>query len=188
MEEGATPTPADGGPAALIAPDYCRLMARYNRWQNRSLFAAAEALGEEARRAERGAFFGSIHATLAHLLWADHMWMSRFSGWAKPAAGITESPRFIDGWDVLRAAREEADAAILSWARTLRERDLRGTLSWHSAALGREVRRPTALCLVHFFNHQTHHRGQVHALLTAAGGVPEASDLFVMPESASEEG
>jgi len=188
MEDGATTTPAEGGPATLITPDYCRLMARYNRWQNCSLFAVADALGEAARRAERGAFFGSVHATLAHLLWADHMWMSRFAGWAKPVAGIADSPRFIDGWEALRAAREEADAAILAWAQGLRERDVRGTLTWHSGALAREVRRPAALCLVHFFNHQTHHRGQVHALLTAAGGMPEASDLFVMPEAASEEG
>ena len=187
MEGDDLPTTAREDAGAPITPGYCQMMASYNRWQNRSLFTAVDALGEAARRAERGAFFGSIHATLAHVLWADHMWMSRFAGWQAPPAGIADSPRFVAGWAALHAAREAADAAIISWAHALRAQDVQGVMRWHSGALDREVSRPAGLCLVHFFNHQTHHRGQVHALVTSAGGVPDATDLFVMPATATDE-
>ena len=74
----------------MIDAGYVRVMARYNRWQNQNLYDIAERLPDEERRRERGAFFGSIHKTLNHLLWADQMWMSRFAGTPKPAAGIPE--------------------------------------------------------------------------------------------------
>ena len=64
----------------MILPDFAQTMARYNRWQNGSLIAAAAGLSDAERRRDRGAFFGSIFATLAHLYWADTMWLHRFTG------------------------------------------------------------------------------------------------------------
>src|SRR5690606_4695511 len=64
----------------MITPEYARLFARYNCWQNKSLYDAASALSDDERKAKRGAFFGSIHATLNHLLWGDQIWMSRLAG------------------------------------------------------------------------------------------------------------
>ena len=72
----------------MIDPTYCQMMARYNIWQNQSLIAAADTLSDDQRRLDRGAFFGSIFATLNHLLWADSMWMHRFQG-DPPAEGLT---------------------------------------------------------------------------------------------------
>ena len=164
----------------MIGADYARLMARYNRWQNDSLIAAANGLDDAARRADRGAFFGSIQATLSHLLWADTMWMSRFDGGPAPEGGIAGSPVFVAEWENLRNRRAAMDERIDTWAAAL-EIAPGAVLRWHSGALGRDVERPLALCVVHFFNHQTHHRGQVHAMLTAAGVRPEATDLFAMP-------
>lgn len=168
----------------MIGRDGCQTLARYNRWQNRSLYEAADAAGEAARRAERGAFFGSIHATLAHLLWADYIWFARLDGWEKPAGGIAESARFVATWADLEAMRRIADARIVRWAEGLAPGALEGELAWWSGAAGREVRRPRALLVLHVFNHQTHHRGQVHAMLTAAGARPGDTDLFLMPEDA----
>ena len=164
----------------MVTAGYCRTMAAYNRWQNDSLFSAAEGIGEAARRAERGAFFGSIHATLSHLLWGDAMWMGRFDGGALPDGGIAGSPHFAADWPSLATGREAMDARIARWAGAMTDVAEDAMLSWHSAALGRDVEMPFGLCIAHFFNHQTHHRGQVHAMLTAAGARPDDTDLFIM--------
>jgi uncharacterized damage-inducible protein DinB len=167
----------------MITPEWCRTMARYNDWQNRSLYDAAEGLADAERRSDRGAFFGSIHGTLAHLLWGDTVWMARFAGWPAPGASIPESAQWIVDWDDLRARRRAADAGIRSWTEALTDAGLSGDMAWKSAVLKGEVRRPRALLIAHMFNHQTHHRGQVHAMLTAAGARPADTDLFMMPDA-----
>jgi uncharacterized damage-inducible protein DinB len=171
------------GVRAMITPDYCRTMARYNLWQNRSLLAAAEALGEAERLRDRGGFWGSIAGTLSHLLWGELFWMSRFDGGARPDVAMKDSAaRFAADWAAYRALRTATDVRILAYADALGPADLAGELVWYSGLQRREIARPKALCLVHFFNHQTHHRGQVHAMVTAAGGRPEDTDLIFMPD------
>lgn len=167
----------------MISPDWCRTMARYNSWQNENIVSAAETLDDAARRADRGAFFGSIAGTLSHLLWADLVWMSRFDGGEPPPGRIKDSPALFPDWGAFLERRRATDRRILDWAARLEEGDLDGALSWFSGALGREVTRPRAICVAHMFNHQTHHRGQVHAMLTAAGARPGDTDLFVMPDT-----
>ncbi len=167
----------------MISSDWARMMARYNAWQNGLVYACADGLDAGARQAERGAFFGSIEKTLNHLLWADRMWMSRFDGTPKPKAGsIAASVEEEPDWSTLTAARNETDRMIADWAAGLDDETLRGDLTWFSGASGRELTRPLAGLVVHFFNHQTHHRGQVNAMLTAAGGHPGDTDLFLMPD------
>ncbi|MFN6979991.1 MAG: DinB family protein [Gemmobacter sp.] len=167
----------------VISPHWCATMARYNHWQNKSLTVAADDLGDAARKAERGAWFGSIAGTLSHLLWADLTWMARFEGGPKAPGGIAQSAGLFPDWAEWKAQREATDLRILDWAAALEPMDLAGDLRWHSALLGGEVARPKALCVAHFFNHQTHHRGQVHAMLTAAGARPGDTDLFLMPDT-----
>jgi uncharacterized damage-inducible protein DinB len=161
----------------MITPDYARTMAAYNAEMNRRVYAAAERLPDAERRAERGAFWGSIHRTLSHLLWADQMWMSRFGVGGRPDARIADSGEYVEDFAELGAARREMDARIEAWAAALTPADLEGDLAWHSGAIGRDMVTPRALCVMHIFNHQTHHRGQVHALLTAAGEATGATDL-----------
>ncbi|MFO7919719.1 MAG: DinB family protein [Nioella sp.] len=168
----------------MITARYVQTMARYNAWQNGQVIAAADTLDEAARRADRGAFFGSIMGTLNHVLWADEMWMHRFAGWPKPKAGISESPALHDDWAALKAARAKADRGMLDWAGRVTDAALSANLAWYSGAIGRDMVRPMALCVAHVFNHQTHHRGQVHAMLTAAGAQPGDTDLALMPEEA----
>jgi uncharacterized damage-inducible protein DinB len=161
----------------MITPDWCRMMAAYNAEMNRRLYRAADGLDDAARRLDRGAFFGSLHGTLSHLLWGDTTWMSRFDGWEKPSVGIKDSPGLIADWAALKAARIDADARIEAWAGRLTAGHLAEPLVWFSGATQRELTQPRWITVTHFFNHQTHHRGQAHALITAAGARTEDTDL-----------
>ena len=167
----------------MIDTAYVQRMARYNRWQNANLYGVAETLNDEERRRERGAFFGSIHKTLSHLLWADRIWMSRFfSEVPKPQAGIPESVSLYPDWDGLKREREAFDDTMIGWADRLDPVWLVGDLTWYSGAAKRDVTKPKWQLVMHFFNHETHHRGQVHCMLTQAGGKPHTTDLPGLPE------
>ncbi|MBL1258767.1 DinB family protein [Methylocystis sp. Sn-Cys] len=155
-------------------------MARYNQWQNQNLYAAADALSDDERRKDRGAFFKSIHATLNHLLWADHMWLSRFAGGPQPACSLDDSSAFRAEWAALKADREQTDMRLIDWADSLDSAALEGDLAWYSGLLQSTISKPKHLVVIHIFNHQTHHRGQVHAMLTAAGARPHGTDLAMM--------
>lgn len=167
----------------MIDAGYVRQMARYNAWQNRQLTTALDGQADDVLRADRGAFFGSIFWTLNHILWGDTIWMSRFtSAVEKPAGGIPDSTGLTPTYPVWSAERFRMDGRIRVWADGLDSIDLTGQLTWYSGALGRDVTKPMALCVAHMFNHQTHHRGQIHAMVTAAGLDAPVSDLFAMPE------
>jgi uncharacterized damage-inducible protein DinB len=164
----------------MITPSYIRTMAAYNAEMNRRLYDAAGRLSEAERRAPRGAFWGSIHGTLCHILWGDSMWMSRFDNWPRPATPIKQSAEMIEDFAELRAARQRADADIARWAAQVDDTWLAEDLVWFSGAANREMRAGKPLLVAHFFNHQTHHRGQAHALLTAAGQQTGDTDLFLL--------
>jgi uncharacterized damage-inducible protein DinB len=168
----------------MITVDYARTLARYNAWQNKALQGVLDAMDEAERTRDHGAFFGSIQATLNHILWADRMWMARLAGWTRPPGRLAESVALCPTYAAWKADRQRADARLVHWADTLRPIMLRGDLSWFSGATGAEISRPRALCVVHMFNHQTHHRGQVHAMLTAAGHDPGVTDLALAPDGA----
>jgi uncharacterized damage-inducible protein DinB len=166
----------------MITPDYLRLMAAYTLWQNSSIYNAAATLSDEERKEDRGAFFGSIHETLNHLLWGDQLWLHRFAGTGEPRAGnIASSTTQYEDWTDLSAARSATDSDVSAWAASADTEMLAGELSWYSAAMQTEIRRPRWALIVHFFNHGTHHRGQVHGMLTAAGARPTDTDLPFMP-------
>jgi len=164
----------------MITPDYVRMMAAYNAEMNRRVFACAAGLTDAQRRADHRAFWGSIHGTLNHILWADRMWMSRFCGSPAPSEGMREGAALYEDFDALRAARTETDAAIVAWAAGLDAAWLAEDLVWWSFGTRSEQRRPRVVVVVHFFNHQTHHRGQAHALLTAYGKDTGDTDLPIV--------
>ena len=163
-----------------VEPGFVRTMAAYNAEMNRRLYAAAGRLTDAARREERGAFWGSIHGTLSHLLWGDQMWMSRFDGWQPPPVKIKQSAGMIEDFAELQRLRVDADGKISAWAARVDDAWLAQDLVWFSQAAQQELRSPRAFLVTHFFNHQTHHRGQAHALLTAAGEKTGDTDLFLV--------
>ncbi len=168
----------------MITPAHAQMMARYNRWQNRSLYGAADRLPDVERKRARGAFFESIHGTLCHILFGDKIWMHRFDP-ANPAPQITsikDTATAISDWDELKAEREVFDRLIIDWTGRMTLADLGGDLTWFSGTLGRDVTRPRWELVTHLFNHQTHHRGQAHCLLTQNGLKMADTDIPFMPE------
>jgi uncharacterized damage-inducible protein DinB len=166
----------------MIDRAYVQRMARYNRWQNENLYGVADRLPAAERQRERGAFFGSIEKTLSHLLWGDQVWMSRFTDLPKPHVGIPGSVALYGDWENLKSERTSFDAKILDWAETVGDAWLAADQTYFSGAVGREVTKSRWVLVSHMFNHQTHHRGQVHCMLTQAGGKPSDTDLPFMPE------
>jgi uncharacterized damage-inducible protein DinB len=163
----------------MITPDYVRLMARYNAEMNRRWLAAAARLTDAERRADRGAFFGSIHATFNHLLWADRVWLWRLTGSPAPECPREESTRFVEAFDELQAQRFRADEEILAFSEGVTDEWLAETVVWFDGT-PRRFTSPQALRVTHMFNHQTHHRGQIHALLTACGQDTDQTDLWII--------
>ena len=99
----------------MITPAYVRTMAAYNSEMNRRLYGAASRLSDVERRRDRGAFWGSLHATLVHILWGDGQWMSRFDGWQRPTTPIKESGHMLVDYSELCAERIESATRSPTW-------------------------------------------------------------------------
>jgi uncharacterized damage-inducible protein DinB len=169
----------------VITPQHAQLMARYNRWMNQKIYAAGDQLADEQRRADRGAFFKSIHSTLNHLVWADYVWLGRFThgtplakDYPKAAIG---SDLFGD-WQELKTARIALDDDTIAWAATIGTGWLEREFNWYSGLTKSTRSKPAWLLVTHMFNHQTHHRGQVTTLLSQYGIDPGDTDLMLMPD------
>jgi uncharacterized damage-inducible protein DinB len=165
---------ADGGAAMK---SLFEMLAAYNGWANERLYAAVARLSDAQYRAERGAFFGSLHGTLNHLLIGDRIWMHVFTGEG-------EKPRQLDAilyddFNELRAARQAEDRRISAYVGSLSENALAGTVRYRTVRSPADIEQVRAPLLVHFFNHQTHHRGQAHCLLTGLTGEAPSLDLFI---------
>jgi uncharacterized damage-inducible protein DinB len=169
----------------MITLEHAVLMARYNRWQNQAVYATASQLTDAQRKSDRGAFFKSIHGTLAHLVFGDQMWMHRFTKDTtfKPrATSIEGSVDAYPDWHEMQRVREDLDDRIVAWSATVDPAWLASDVTWFSGSLQRDVIRPAWLLVTHMFNHQTHHRGQVHTLLTGYGLKTTVTDLAFLPE------
>jgi len=162
--------------------EYVCTMARYNVWQNDSLLKAISSLTIKEREKDRGAFFGSIQQTISHIYWGDMIWMNRFAGTKKPDGSIPESLALAKDWDLFCTDRKAFDLQILKWANEVSSDWFEGDISWFSGAISRDVTKPKKILIIQLFNHQTHHRGQIHAMLTAAGARPDDTDLPFMPD------
>jgi len=165
------------------------LLASYNRWMNERLYAAAGTLSAEALARDRGAFFGSILGTLNHLVVADTIWLQRFAGLPgrdailEPVRALP-TPRALDAlpfpdFAALAAHRRWLDDIIDRWIADLGDDDLRHVLRYTNTR-GDRFGRELASLLVHFFNHQTHHRGQTTTLLSQAGVDVGVTDLLAL--------
>ena len=145
-----------------------RMFAGYNAWCNVRLYEAAARVGDPDYRRDRGAFFKSLHGTLNHLLVGDRIWMRRFTG--EGELPKTLDAVLYDDFAMLRIARVAEDARITRYVERLSDADLAGVIRYRTVVRPQEIEQPLAPALDHFFNHQTHHRGQAHALLTAMIG------------------
>lgn len=148
--------------------DHFSMFAQYNRWANERLYEAAAQVGDADYRADRGAFFGSLHATLNHLVVTDRIWMHRFTAEGPIHTRLDEI--LYDDLPSLGAARRNEDERIIFYVETMGESEIAGTFTYRPISTPDEITQPLGPALAHFFNHQTHHRGQAHCLLTQIGG------------------
>jgi uncharacterized damage-inducible protein DinB len=156
--------------------DYFRMFARYNQWANQRLYEASAALPEAEYLKPRAAFFGSLHATLNHILVGDRVWMGRITG--HPPAGIRALNQILYAEMAgLRVARAAEDAQIINVIDAMDEPTLNSTLRYKTM-VGESQQTPMRFVLAHFFNHQAHHRGQAHGLLSQIGAKPPPLDLI----------
>ena len=160
----------------MIGLEHARTMARYNRWMNRALYDCSERLPDAQRKEDVGAFFKSIHGTLNHLLVGDSVWMGRFQGPVFVPASLAQELHADFG--ELRRAREAMDERIVDWVANLTDAVLASELQYTSIVNPQPRRMPMGLAVAHFFNHQTHHRGQVTTLLMQRGIDPGVTDLM----------
>jgi uncharacterized damage-inducible protein DinB len=156
-------------------------LAAYNRWANRRVYDDAATLPDEVRKQGSGLFFGSVHGTLNHLLVADYIWMRRFTGDGPVPERLNQT--LYEDFTELRAAREREDERILGFVTGLTTDGYDRLIEYQNSS-GKTFQQAVGPALTHFFNHQAHHRGQVHAGLTIAGiREPTSLDLLVLQRS-----
>lgn len=170
-----------------LAEQY-RWLARYNTWMNEKLYALAATLDGGERTRDMGAFFRSVHGTLNHLLWADRIWLGRFTRDAaigesrdrdgKPIpVGMHDQILYAD-FDELRRERAKTDGHIEAWTRALTDTTLAAPFSYRTVSTGMREH-PLWQAVTQFFNHQTHHRGQATTLFAQLGRNPGVTDFMV---------
>jgi uncharacterized damage-inducible protein DinB len=152
------------------------MFAAYNAWANARIYEAASDLNKEEFGRDTGAFFKSMRGTLNHILVADRIWMKRFTGEGAAPASL-DTILYID-FAKLRKARETEDKRIFDWIGSLSEKAFAGRFTYMTVTDMRTVSQRLAPALAHLFNHQTHHRGQVHMILTALGRPSVQLDLI----------
>lgn len=155
------------------------IYSQYNTWMNGKLYDVCAEMPDSVRREDRGAFFKSIHGTFNHILLADRIWLGRFIG--QPFAFESLDQELYADFDELHREREKTDADIESWLSTLYEEDLGSPLVFVSSMDKREHRFALRHCMLHVFNHQTHHRGQITTLITQLGYDTGVTDLPWLP-------
>lgn len=152
------------------------MMAGYNRWMNEKLYAVCTQLSDEVRKRDRKAFFHSIHGTLNHLLLGDRGWLDRFNG--EPWAFRSLDQELYADFDELRRERVKTDREIEEFVTAITPQRLNAPFSYQNYA-GKKFTHPLGPALVHLFNHQTHHRGQLTTLLSQLGVDPGVTDAVV---------
>jgi uncharacterized damage-inducible protein DinB len=169
--------------------DHYRAMARYNTWMNRRLYEVAATLSDEERKRDLRAFFRSLHGTLNHLLLTDRAWLGRFTrdpgvaqsldAAGQPLAIRSLAQELYADFEALRRERAKTDADVERWVATLDPAQLAGSFAYRTSA-GVPCEHPLWWAVSHFFNHQTHHRGQVTTLLAQLGRDPGVTDLVAL--------
>jgi uncharacterized damage-inducible protein DinB len=164
----------------MLELEIYRAHARYNRWMNEKLLAACAQLSDEERKRDLGAPFGSIHGLWNHILLADRGWLARFAGEPFPFKSLDEE--ICADFAQLRSQRAQTDDALDQFVGGLTPEQLSAPFSFVSLSNPKRRTLPLYVAVSHLFNHQTHHRGQITALLEQLGGDCGVTDLAAMSE------
>lgn len=153
------------------------MFAGYNAWANERLYDVASRLSEADYRADQGAFFKSIHGTLNHILVADRIWMHRFTGEGDMPPSLDAI--LYEEFEPLREARRMEDERIAAYVGGLSDADVASDIQYGTISQPAKFLQPLGSALSHLFNHQTHHRGQAHCLLTKVASEAPSLDLLL---------
>jgi uncharacterized damage-inducible protein DinB len=159
-------------------------MARFSAWVNDKLYPHVAALDEASYRAPAGLFFGSIHATLNHILIVDRLWTGRVKGIDRGVRALNQV--LHDDLSALRAARREEDAYLIQFMDGLSEADLQARVRYNTVSgdTPRAMEARVWDMLTGLYNHQTHHRGQVYGLLLQKGiKLPDIDVIYYLHET-----
>jgi uncharacterized damage-inducible protein DinB len=151
-----------------------QMLARYNTLANQRLYAVCSQLTDAERTQTRPAFFQSIHGTLNHIMVGDRIWLGRFTGETIQSTALDAI--LYDDFAELRAARVLEDERITAFISGLNPDFLTGTITYANSQ-GKVYTDPVEILITHFFNHQTHHRGQIHDMLTQTEIAPPVLDM-----------
>lgn len=174
--------------------EHFQLLASYNLWMNTQIYESCARLSESEMKQDRGAYFGSIFGTLNHLLVADLIWCQRFAekeAFEDALEEVAQHPKplrldqiLYDDFAQLRTQRRWLDQLIERWVRSLDQEDLVSIVHYQNIR-GQAFSKQLSHLLLHVFNHQTHHRGQITTLLSQAGEDTGATDLLIsLPDQA----
>jgi uncharacterized damage-inducible protein DinB len=169
-----------------------QLMSHYNQWMNQKIYQASKQLGDEKIKQDQGAFFGSILATLNHIYVADIIWLRRFAQHTRQYQTLNYLPElpsytvlnqivaeYLETWYKLR---QDLDTLIINWCQEITAIDLTYNLAYTDTKEHLYTKNFGQL-IQHFFNHQTHHRGQISTLLNQQGIDLGVTDLLkIIPE------
>lgn len=158
---------------------YFSTMARYNHWMNQKLYAVCAAMPDETRKKISGTPFQSMHGVLNHLLLTDRVWLGRFQN--RPFAARSLDQELFADFEELKTEREKTDAEISQWVSSLTEVSLASPFTFTPMSNPVEQTLPLWMAALHLFNHQTHHRGQLTALIDQASFDCGVTDLPRMP-------
>lgn len=161
-----------------------QMFAAYNSWANGVVYAAADDLSPEEFNASKGAFFGSMMGTLNHLLCADRIWMRRFTGEGEAPKALNTV--LFPELSALKQARDAEDARISAWIDSVDESMFGENFTYTPISTPEPVTQKLGSAVFHFFNHQTHHRGQCHMILTALGKPSITLDLVAFQRVAGQ--
>lgn len=153
-------------------------LCRYNHWMNEKLYAVCASMPDELRKEDRGAWFHSMHGTLNHLLLADRVWMGRFTGMPFAARSLDEE--LYSDFQTLWQERRKTDEEIAQWLEALSDEQLLADFSYSTMMNPQQITQPLWQAVLHMFNHQTHHRGQLTTLMEQAGYDSGITDLIWM--------
>lgn len=165
--------------------DSFQMFAAYNTWANGVVYGAASTLSAEEFTADKGAFFGSLMRTLNHLLCADRIWMHRFTGTGEAPTALNAI--LHEELGALKAARDIEDRRISAWIDSVDERAFGENFTYVPISTPEPVSQKLGSALSHFFNHQTHHRGQCHMILTSLGKPSVTLDMVAFQRSAGRQ-
>jgi uncharacterized damage-inducible protein DinB len=159
--------------------DYLKTLCYYNAWMNEKLYCICRNIPDAIRKEDKGAFFKSIHGTLNHILLADRIWLGRFKNKLFKVTSLEQElySDFITLWQ----ERQRTDQDIEEWIYSLSETKLAQPFTYHSIVRKQDHTYLLGHLVLHFFNHQTHHRGQVTTLIKQVGYEPGITDLLWLP-------